>query len=163
MKQRPSLEVVRHLLNYDENTGRLTWRKRVSSRAGPGDIAGCNDGKGYVLVGICGQHIRAHVLAWAIKTGEWPTSELDHKNQIKSDNRWSNLRLSSPQHNAQNRSTPNKNSVVGRIGVSPHRGRFMARIKIDGKHKYLGTHDTPDLAHQAYVTAKRQVHQGGTL
>ena len=39
------------------------------------------------------------------------------------------------------------------VGVTPVRGKFVAQRRIDGKTRYLGTYDTPEEAHQAYLNA----------
>lgn len=165
MKQELTAERVRELLHYDPATGVFTWKVKTNkSRNSVGKVAGVADRKtGYVLVGIDYQHIRAHRLAWLYMTGSMPANEIDHINTNKSDNGWANLREATTQTNGQNKRKANKNSIVGLLGVSPHRGRYMARIKVDGKHKYLGTFDTPHDAHHAYVDAKRVMHVGGTL
>lgn len=158
-------ERLRQLLKYDPHTGEFVWLVKTNkSRVWVGKRAGSIDKRtGYVMIGIDGQHIRAHRLAWLYMTGIYPTHEIDHINTVKGDNRWANLRQADPVTNGQNKIKANRNSVVGFLGVSPHRGRFMARIKVLGRHNYLGTFDTPQAAHQAYVDAKRQLHAGGTL
>ena len=40
------------------------------------------------------------------------------------------------------------------IGVSKNRRGFLALISIDGKNKYIGHFETPQLARVAYATAK---------
>lgn len=40
------------------------------------------------------------------------------------------------------------------LGITPHKSRYMARLNASGKRQHLGYFDTPDLAFQAYKTAK---------
>jgi hypothetical protein len=49
------------------------------------------------------------------------------------------------------------------LGVFPNGAGWMARIKTAGKPKYLGTFPTTELAHSAYLEAKRQLHEGCTI
>lgn len=41
------------------------------------------------------------------------------------------------------------------IGVTINGGRFLARRKFNGKHFCLGTYDTPEEAHAAYLNARQ--------
>lgn len=36
-------------------------------------------------------------------------------------------------------------------------------ITVDGKQRHLGVYQTPELAHAAYVDAKRKFHPGCTI
>jgi hypothetical protein len=40
---------------------------------------------------------------------------------------------------------------------------FVARIVSEGRRTYLGIFETPEAAHEAYVQAKRELHQGCTI
>lgn len=153
---------LRELLHYDQLTGLFTWLVKTNkSRNWVGKQAGCPDkNTGYIMIGIDGQHIRAHRLAWLYVTGSFPTREIDHKNRVKSDNRWKNLRAATPQMNAENRMAANRNNLSGLLGVATVPEGFMARIKINGRHRYLGTFATAEQAHSAYVIAKRKLHAG---
>jgi len=42
------------------------------------------------------------------------------------------------------------------IGVSRNRSKFEARIRINGKQKYIGHFSTPEEAHSVYLRAKKQ-------
>lgn len=165
MKKDLTVERLKELLHYEPETGVFTWRVKTNkSRNWVGKRAGCaNVSTGYVMIGIDGHDIRAHRLAWFYMTGEWPANEVDHRNTDKGDNRWDNLRQATTRLNGENKRRANRNSKTGFLGVSPHRNRFMARIKVNGKHKCLGTFDTPEQAHAAYVATKRQLHEGCTL
>jgi hypothetical protein len=81
----------------------------------------------------------------------------DHINGEGLDNRRANLRVATPSQNLMNRGS-NKNSKLGVKGVSPHRRRYMAMIKINGKSKYLGLFLTIEAASAAYQAASQQVH-----
>ena len=53
------------------------------------------------------------------------------------------------------------------LGVRYRKSRiskpYEACIKVNGKNKYLGNYSTPEEAHQAYLTAKRELHEGCTI
>lgn len=49
---------------------------------------------GYLMLKIKGKKYLAHRLAWFLRYGDFPKSELDHINRIRTDNRIENLRES---------------------------------------------------------------------
>lgn len=84
--------------------------------------------------------------------------EVDHKNGDGLDNRRSNLR---PATKAQNQiNTADRANSTGFKGVHfrAKNNRWVATIRIDGKRKYLGMFETPELAGAAYTEAAKQVH-----
>lgn len=83
-KGKPTVEEVRSRLVYDPDTGIFRW-----GAAGP--IAGQLTGDGYIRIGMFGRHYQAHVLAWVIVAGDWPTFVIHHIDAVRSNNRWENL------------------------------------------------------------------------
>lgn len=83
--------------------------------------------------------IYAHRVAWAVMTGAWPETEIDHINGKRDDNRWINLREVSRMQNCWN-SAPGKNNKSGVKGVSWYKrdGTWEASIRTDGKRRFLG-------------------------
>lgn len=154
---------LRELLHYDPETGVFTRLIRTTNSVHVGDVVGCPNSEGYLLTRIFGGNYKLHRLAWLYMTGKWPKDETDHKNTIRTDNRWENLRESTKTINMHNRRKAHKNNKTGFLGVSPHGNGFRAGIRLDGKRKNLGTYPTPELAHQVYLDAKRELHEGCTL
>lgn len=142
-------------LAYEPISGLLTWRRNVGHVVQAGDIAGSFDKKGYVQVGFQGKTYRGHRLAWFLKTGVWPACHIDHKNLIKSDNRWENLRQATNSQNAAN------TRALGGLpkGVTRHKGKYQAQIQANGRNHYLGLFASPADAHGAYMAAAK-VHFG---
>lgn len=163
--QRDGLSVkrLRELVHYDPNAGTLTRIKATSNSHKVGDIAGWTTIAGYRRVNVGGHMYLAHRLAWLWMTGEWPSGVIDHINGIGTDNRWANLRDTTTQINGQNRLRARRNSRTGFLGVAQRGKRFIALIHAGPIHKYLGIFPTAELAHAAYVKAKRELHPGGTL
>jgi len=154
-------ERLKEVIHYNPDTGIFTWIKATSNRVSAGDRAGWLSG-GYVIIGVHGIKTGAHRLAWFYMTGVWPV-EIDHKNTIRSDNRWINLRDVDHAVNLQNIRRPHKDSI-NLLGVSRTKaGRFTAKICINGKQTYIGVFGSQEDAHEAYVNVKRKVHQGCTL
>ena len=148
-------ERVRDVLTYDPATGVFRWRVAASGRVQIGMIAGRTKIDGYRGIKIDGKEYQAHRLAWLYVHGFWPACHIDHINGIRNDNRLSNLRDVSRSENAQNQYRV--------LGVCLTRRKFQAQIKIDGKSRYLGRFETAELAHQAYIKAKRRLHPAGML
>lgn len=164
-----TLERLKELLIYNPATGAFTWRVKPCDRIAAGAVASnINKRHGYVRIGIDWKRYMAHRLAWFYMTGEWPADEIDHKNGIRSDNKWTNLREATTKINRQNLHWPRRRNKVGLLGVSPNtngRGEkpFSAFIKYDGKVHNLGNYRTAQEAHTAYLEAKREHHEGCTI
>jgi hypothetical protein len=155
-----SAERARELLNYDPATGLLTWKVGRSHKTPAGSPAGSLSKQGYVCVKVGGVLYKAHRLAWLLLTGGWPSQFLDHINGVKSDNRACNLREIGRAGNAENLHRARVDSKTGLLGVSRDGFKFRATIQASRRLHYLGAYQTPEEAHQAYLTAKRQLHAG---
>ena len=159
---------LRELLHYDPETGLLTWRNDAGARGRikAGTTAGSVGHHGHVVVNIGGSYYYGHRLAYLHMTGEWPSHKIDHKNGVRHDNRWDNLRNVSQQVNTQNRRGPPRGKKSGLpMGVSIDRrdGAYRADITTDGRTRSLGRYKTPEEAHAAYLEAKRRLHEGCTI
>ena len=156
-----SAERLRELLSYNKESGHFT---RIARRKGAvlGEIAGSKMSHGYISICIDGVDYTAHRMAWFWIHGAWPDGYIDHINGDRSDNRISNLRDVSQSVNMQNVYEAKSNSKTGLRGVSWHaqRRKYTARIKVGGKYLSLGLHATPEAAHDAYMDAKRRMHEG---
>lgn len=99
--------------------------------------------KGYAATHALGKTKLLHRVMLAAGEG----AVVDHRNRRRLDNRRSNLLLTTPAGNMENRS-------ANRNGTSTHRGvswntkeqKWYAFAKKDGKSKYLGSFDDEDLA-----------------
>ena len=157
-----SAERARELFNYDPETGSLTWKvSRGWVKAG--SSAGTPDKDGYLTVKTQGVNLKVHRVVFLLVDGEWPSKEIDHANGVKSDNRYCNLRPASRSENMQNERTARSNSKTGVLGVTLRHGKAQASIHVEGVKRYLGQFPTVGEAHQAYLTAKRQLHAGCTI
>jgi hypothetical protein len=150
------------LLSYNENTGQFTWKVPVG-RAKSGDIASTKRASGYTVIGIRGRLYRAHRLAWLAVYGVWPTYEIDHVDGDRQNNAISNLRDVPRSINAQNiRKARGKSGLLG-VFERPDTGKFRATLGLNGKSITLGEFATAEEAHEAYLAAKRELHEGCTL
>lgn len=157
-----TLERLKELLYYNPETGIFTRLVSASVGTYAGDIAGNLNADGYVQLCIDYKIYRAHRLAWFYMTGEWPTKQVDHKDGIRSNNVFSNLRSASNAENCQNQRKPHKDSSSGFLGVSKKGYKWRSAITINGKQVVLGYFKTPELASEAYVAAKKNLHPFAT-
>lgn len=159
-------EFLRTIVDYDPDTGVFRWKSRTSNRVKIGDIAGYQrKGQSYLVIGIKGSTYLAHRLAWLHTHGSWPEAMIDHLNGDHQDNRIANLRDVSNRLNRQNMRKAMPGNKIGILGVHQDRrtGKFIAKIQSDGKTKHIGVFDSPELARDAYVQAKRLIHEACTL
>jgi hypothetical protein len=148
------IDLVRKSLSYNPLTGGFIWRDCAVKRR-IGMTAGKVNHLGYHMIKIAQQVFGAHRIAWAIIHGQ-PTSEVDHINGNRSDNRIANLRLATRAQNFAN--MKHRNAVSGYKGVDPcmngSRLPWRARIRIpDGRRLDLGTFETAEEGGLAYEIA----------
>ena len=165
MKHSELLEELVANLSYDKDTGIFTYVESPCFRLDmAGSRAGCKYKDGYRYIVFKGRRFIEHRLAWHMMGFE-EAKQLDHINNVKDDNRICNLRDVSIQQNRQNQIRARRNSKSGILGVHfiPSRNKFRADICVEGRNKSLGHFDSSELAHNAYVRAKRSIHEGNTL
>jgi hypothetical protein len=150
---------IKEYLSYDPLTGVLTWFKSPANNIKAGSTAGAKL-KHCIHISYKGKHYKAHRLIWLIVYGVMPKCNIDHINENPYDNRLCNLRLDIGRENEQNKSNPNTNNKSGFRGVHWYKAgnSWRAFIKIKGKQLYLGSYDTPEEAHAAYLCAKKEHH-----
>ncbi len=132
---------LKNILSYDKSSGNFTWLVSRSRLTKIGDIAGFLHSSGYVHIKIRNMSYKAHRLAFLYMDGYFPEHSVDHKNGLKSDNRWANLRHVTRSCNMQNRSVF-KGSKSGFTGVYQGRskGVWGARISVNKDKIFLGLH-----------------------
>lgn len=147
-KNLPETDLLRKLLKYDPETGRLFWRKRPpelfespaqasrwnGKNAGRRAFTACN---GRCLHGsIFAAHYKAHRVIWKMVHDEEP-DVVDHINGDPLDNRLENLRNTSHSENMTNARRPSDNTS-GHVGVNSSKGMWQATITRHKRTHFLG-------------------------
>lgn len=146
-----SLNILKEYLKYDPKTGLWTWLKDNGKRGKAGEIAGCENNHGYVIITINGKRYSSNRLAWFYMTGEWPKELIDHKDTVKNNDKWENLREATRTENQRNRNVTSKSK-------SKIKGAYL----VNGKYKSyicLGTFDTAEEAGEIYKKAALIFHK----
>ena len=172
MTHQPSPILLRRLLRYEPETGKLFWRARPlsmfpSKRAGriwntrfAGKEAFTSlSAKGYKVGRVLGRNHYAHRVIWAMQTSSWPENEVDHRDTDPANNRWHNLREATHAQNMCN-SGKQANNTSGYKGVcwDKQNEKWRAQIHYGGKCHYVGQFGTPEKAHAAYREAAEKYH-----
>ncbi len=149
-------ELVRELLDYNPDTGVLTWRRRAlhwfatdrayaiwNTRFAGAPAGGAKNATGYKEVRIFYRCFLAHRVMWLWMTGEWPPGEIDHIDHDRANNAWLNLRAVSTAENLKNASR-RRDNTSGVTGVCWHAnvGKWMVRVG----RTYIGVYASFDEA-----------------
>lgn len=149
MKSVIPVEKLWELYEYNPLTGTLISKRRGKPLSTKERKRGC-------LYGRVNFHVDGRVIAystqavvWAWCTGTWPPDgfTVDHIDRSRTNNRFHNLRLATPREQQQN-----QEKFKGGVSKLPS-GRYRARIHADKKLHHLGTFDTKEEAHKAYVAS----------
>lgn len=152
---------VKELFNYNPETGVFTWKVGRSNVVKVGDIAGSkNHVKQYVSIKIDHMHYMAHRLAWLYSFGVLPKHQIDHIDGNRKNNKLSNLREATNSENQQNLRRPSTANTSGYIGVSFSKAakKWKATICLNKKIIHLGVYETPEIAREVYLKAKKLMH-----
>lgn len=157
-----TFEEVHRRFRYVKSTGLLLRRIPVLTNTGGlmypiGSAAGSKHHDGYLYTAIDGRLYLVHRLATLLVDGIWPRNQVDHRNGVRDDNVWKNLRHATVGENR-------RNSLGQKCRKGPYPGvhevrkvskvYFAAQIKKDGVVYYLGSYPTAELARNARVVAE---------
>lgn len=165
-KTLPSQEFLRECFTYDPVTGVVRWRERpaghfFNARAhkiwntqNSGNVAGILS-NGYRYVTLNGKMWLMHRIIVKIVTNKEPP-EVDHRNCVRADNAWGNLREATRLTNSKNH--PGKSGCQETKGIRFHKGAWTARICAAGIRRHLGSFKTKNEALNAYAKAANSLH-----
>lgn len=154
-----SQDKLKQCLYYSPIVGAFEWR-RSGRGVRRGFLAGCvNKQSGYVMVIIDGKPYAAHRLAWLYMTGSMPDQIIDHIDGDRSNNAFSNLRLSSYSQNSWNQklSAASSSGVKG-VTFRPDAGKWQGRFRASGKTYWLGYFDSKEEADKAVRKKRTEIH-----
>lgn len=159
-------DYLKSRLDYNKDTGVFTWKRREGNsrttnswnsryaytEAGSDVVINCESGLMYRTVGLDNKRYRAHRLAWLYVYGE-VVDEIDHIDGDGLNNKISNLRQLSHQRNIR-KGNIQCNNTSGYKGVSYRKDtrKWIARAKVGGKYKSLGSFTTKEEAFSAYCS-----------
>jgi HNH endonuclease len=152
-------ERLRDLLLYSPETGVFTWKQSPTGSVKVGDVAGRNNSNRdyYRQISVDGRSYKIHRLAFLWMTGSFPPEQVDHIDLDKNNNAWSNLRPATPSQNNANWRARNQSGLKGTF-LDRRRGNYYSRIGSGPRTKHLGTFETAQEAHGAYVKAARELY-----
>jgi len=158
-------------ISYSPDTGKLKWLGNGPigySRMKRGKL-GSENGKGSmrVRVRVIGRKYYYHRIAWLLHHGSIDRNKvIDHIDGNPLNNKIINLRMVKGKINAQNIKGPKKGNKSGFLGVVRSKAKaesWESSIRLNGKYRYLGAYPTRELAHEAYLKARRSGMPGNTL
>ena len=177
-KPLPPPKLLRQLLQYEPDTGKLFWRERDeklfnatkkrtaqhacnqwNSRFSGTEAFTAINGSGYYTGAVFGIPLKSHRVIWAMETGAWPKNEIDHKDHSRVNNRWKNLRAVTFLENRKNmkKYSNNTSGVTGVILIS---GRWEVNIVVDGVRKYLGRYGINKIEDAKLARKKAEIKYG---
>ena len=171
----PSQDVLKQLLVYEPDTGKLFWRARGAEwfnqtpartaehaskiwnlrYAGQPALAFINS-SGYPGGNLLDRSVLAHRVIWKMVTGQEP-QQVDHISGVRSENKWANLRSvcqSINQRNARRR-RDNKTGLAG-VYWYPY-GRKTGKWLVVICNRHVGYFDTFEAAVAARKQAEREL------
>ncbi len=158
----PSIEILKANFVYCPETGVFTNRidRARTPKAKEGMVSGyISKQHGYRILNVGNKSYLGHRVAWAMTHCEWPTCEIDHKNNVRTDNRIANLREATKSENRRNLLISKRNtSGIKGVTWNSSRKRWMAKICCDRKQVTLGQFKDLTAAGEAYAAASARLH-----
>lgn len=142
--------------HFTYRNGELILRKSFKHcKTEIGKAIGFND-RGYKRTRLFGKRYFLHQLIWLYHYDAMAV-QLDHKDQNRQNNKIRNLRICNHSLNRANSVNQRTNKTGFRgVKVAPIKGKYYARIIVNGEDIYLGTFSNLQIAALAYNKAARK-------
>ena len=159
-KPLPDHDILHEKLRYDAETGLLWFKSKKTKRSQGVDFqAGNIENRGYVSIGFQGRKYLAHRIIWKMLHKVDPSTDIDHINGVRDDNRADNLRLASKQQNRHNSQRQKRNSSgIKGVGWNKAGKKWTARIQCNGVKVFVGYFKTAEEANTALTEVRKKYH-----
>jgi hypothetical protein len=151
---------LKRYFTYDPMTGefkRILRRTRWQGDVPCSELITGKNNRGYYWVKINRHMYLVHRLIVLYMTGVHPRGEVDHINGDRLDNRWGNLRDTSPFENSRNQGNREDNTSGCRgVTFSKNSDKWVARISHQGVRYSLGYFPTKEEAIEARKEAEQR-------
>jgi hypothetical protein len=145
---------LKQRLCYDAETGFWTWLNGPRRGKRAGGLGTNSRGQRYWYVGFDNRRYTSSHLIYFYMTGKWPEQEMDHINNIATDDRWQNLRSVTRAQNEWNKEKY-RNNKSGVKGVYFRDGKWIVGVRRNGIRQIVGRFPTIEEARVAYEVAAR--------
>lgn len=143
---------------FDVRGGCLYW-KQPRKNVRVGERAGGIDSRGYYRVMVDQKNYYVHRILYMLYHGHTPVF-IDHKDGNTANNSKRNLRACTSAQNAHNRKRPvNNTSGVKGVYWNVNKQKWMARVMVQGKRKFVGYYEDISAAERAVKAVRRKTHK----
>jgi hypothetical protein len=172
-KPLPKLEFLHEALIHNKD-GSFTWKERPlhhfpdlramriwNTKYAGIVFRGSERRNGYLYMSIFNSSYATHRIAWFMHTSDCPNNmEIDHINNIRSDNRISNLRLATPNNNQHNK-IKSKNNTSGHKNVVWNKqcGKWQVKMNHNKSYYHFGLFDDIEEAARCASESRAKLHK----
>ena len=152
-------QTLKEYLDYDPETGVFTWIVDRSSKVKAGSVAGVKHHSGYVYIKLFSKCYAAHRLAFLYMLG-YIHKYVDHRNGVRDENWFGNLRACSRSQNNCNaaKRKDNKSGIKG-VYFHKHTGKWVAQVKHLKVCYHLGVFENITDAAEAVRKKREELHR----
>jgi hypothetical protein len=154
------------IFDYNVETGIFTYKISTANRIHIGDIANTKS-HGYIRIKINGRQYAAHRLAWFYVTGNWPINQIDHMDNIRDHNWFSNLREVTNKINAQNKKTSLKNNsicnTIPGVTFDKREQKYRVGLRLNGILMWFGYYATQIEDESVCLIKRRELFEGNLI